>query len=97
MSITIEDVKKLAKLSRLEFTEVETAEFVAELEATLAQVDAINKVDVSNVDLLEKTINADTELRADEIKPSLTADEIVANAPDAQDGAFLVPVTVAEE
>ena len=53
MSITIEDVKKLAKLSRLEFTEAETAEFVAELEATLAQVDAINKVELNTLDYQE--------------------------------------------
>ncbi len=97
MSITIEDVKKLAKLSRLEFNEEETKQFVQELSATLEQVEAINKVDVSKVDLLEKTVNADTELRADVIKQSLTAEQIVANAPESQDGAFLVPITVAED
>ncbi len=97
MSITIDEVKKLAKLSRLEFTEEETQEFLKEFEATLKQVDAINRVDVSNVDLLEKTIDADTELRRDEITSSLSASEIVANAPASQDGAFLVPVTVAED
>lgn len=97
MSITIEDVKKLAKLSRLEFTDEEALQFVDELTATLAQVDAINKVDVSQVDLFEKTVNADTELRADEIKPSLPVEQIVANALDKKDGAFLVPITVAED
>lgn len=97
MSITIEDVKKLAKLSRLEFNEEETKQFVQELSATLEQVEAINKVDVSKVDLLEKTVNADTELRADVIKQSLTAEQIVANAPESQDGAFLVPITVVED
>ena len=97
MSITIEDVKKLAKLSRLEFNEEETKQFVQELSATLEQVEAINKVDVSKVDLIEKTVNADTELRADVIKQSLTAEQIVANAPESQDGAFLVPITVAED
>ncbi len=97
MSITIEDVKKLAKLSRLEFNEEETKQFVQELSATLEQVEAINKVDVSKVDLLEKTVNADTELRADAIKQSLTAEQIVANAPESQDGAFLVPITVVED
>lgn len=97
MSITIEDVKKLAKLSRLEFNEEETKQFVQELSATLEQVEAINKVDVSKVDLLEKTVNADAELRADVIKQSLTAEQIVANAPESQDGAFLVPITVVED
>ena len=97
MSITVEVVKKLAKLSRLEFNEEETQQFVKELEATLQQVEAINKVDVSNVDLLEKTINADTQLRKDEVLDSLPVEQIVLNAPDKKDGAFLVPITVAED
>ena len=97
MDITIEDVKKLAKLSRLEFDEQETEQFVQEFSATLKQVEAINKVDVSKIDLLEKTVNSDTQLRADIVKTSLKASEIVANAPESQDGAFLVPITVAEE
>lgn len=97
MDITVDEVKKLAKLSRLEFSEEETLKFVEEFKATLAQVDAINKVDVSNIDLLESTVDADTQLRKDEITESLSPEEIVANAPDSQDGAFLVPITVAEE
>lgn len=97
MSITVDDVKKLAKLSRLEFTEEETQQFVKELEATLKQVEAINKVDVSGVDLLESTIDADTQLRPDVVVDSLPVEQIVLNAPDKKDGAFLVPITVAED
>ena len=97
MSITIQEVKKLAKLSRLEFSDDEANQFLGEFDAILEQVDAINKVDVSKVDLLEDTIDADTQLRADVIKPSLPAAEIIANAPASEDTAFLVPVTVVEE
>ncbi len=97
MSITIDDVKKLAILSRLEFTDDEIKKFVSDLEATLKQVEAINKVDVSNVDLIEDTIDADTDLRRDVVIPSLKASEIVSNAPEKEDGAFLVPVTVVED
>ena len=97
MSITVDDVKKLAKLSRLEFNEAETQQFVKELEATLQQVEAINKVDVSKVDLLEKTIDADTGLRADVVQDSLPVEQIVLNAPDKKDGAFIVPITVVED
>ena len=96
-SSLVDDVKKLAKLSRLEFTEEETQQFVKELEATLKQVEAINKVDVSGVDLLESTIDADTQLRPDVVVDSLPVEQIVLNAPDKKDGAFLVPITVAED
>ena len=82
MSVTIDEVKKLAKLSRLEFTEEESKQFLSEFEAILRQVDAINKVDVSGVDLLESTINADTDLRKDSVRTSLEVEKIVANAPE---------------
>ncbi len=97
MSVTIDEVKKLAKLSRLEFTEDESKQFLSEFEAILKQVDAINKVDVSGVDLLESTIRADTDLRTDKARQSLKVDEIVANAPESEDGAFVVPLTVLED
>ncbi len=97
MSVTIEEVNKLAKLSRLEFTDNESKQFQKEFEAILAQVDAINKVDVSKVDLFEKTINARTDLREDKIEKSLPVDDILLNAPEKEDGAFVVPQTVLEE
>lgn len=97
MSITLDEVKKLARLSRLEFSDTEAQQFLGEFEAILTQVDAINQVDVSQVDLFCDTIDADTELRADEVRPSLDASQIIANAPSAVDTAFLVPVTVGEE
>lgn len=97
MSITIDDVKKLAKLSRLEFTDSEAEKFVGEFSAILDQVDAINRVDVSGVDLFETAIDADTELRADCVRESLPADSITLNAPDKEGNAFLVPVTVVED
>ncbi len=97
MEITIDDVKKLAKLSRLEFTDAEAQEFVKEFASILEQVDAINRVDVSGVSLFENTKNADTELRKDEVKTSLPVERIVLNAPDEKEGAFLVPITVAED
>ncbi len=97
MSITIQEVEKLARLSRLEFSAEEVQRFLGEFEAILGQVEAINKVDVSKVNLLEDTIDADTQLRYDEVKPSLPASEIILNAPESADTAFLVPVTVVEE
>ena len=97
MEITVEEVKKLAKLSRLEFTDSEAEKFVEEFRKTLEQVKALDRVDVSKVDLLETTLNADRDLRADNIGDSLSQDSILGNAPDKQDGSFLVPITVGEE
>jgi len=96
MSVTIEEVNKLAKLSRLEFSKEESEQFKKEFEAILLQVDAINKVDVSGIDLYEKTIDANSDLRLDKIEKGLPVEVILQNAPESEDGAFVVPQTVLE-
>jgi len=94
--IDVNEAKKLAKLSRLEFNEDELANFVKEFDKTLEYMDTIQKVNTSNIDLHEKTINAKTQLREDTVKDSFTQDAIIANAPQSEDGAFAVPITVEE-
>ncbi len=94
--IDISEVKKLAKLSRLEFSDEELSSFVAEFDKTLEYVQNIQKVDTSLVDLRQKTLNAKTELREDVVLPSFSQEEIIKNAPSSEDGAFLVPTTVEE-
>ncbi len=94
--IKIEEVKKLAKLSRLEFGDDELAKFVKDFENILEQVNLINKVNTEGVELYEKTLDAKDELRLDEIKQSFKQEEILQNAPQSEDGAFVVPTTVEE-
>lgn len=94
--IDINEAKKLAKLSRLEFSDAELADFVKEFDKTLEYMDAIKKVDTSNVDLHEKTINARTQLRKDRVTDSFAQKDIIANAPQSEGGAFAVPITVEE-
>lgn len=94
--IDINEAKKLAKLSRLEFSDKELDDFVLEFDKILEYVDLINKVDTKNVELFEQTINAKTELREDKIVPSFSQEQILKNAPQSEDGAFIVPTTVEE-
>ena len=94
--IDVNEARKLAKLSRLEFNEDELTNFVQEFDKTLEYMDTIKKVDTSNVDLHEKTINAKKQLREDAVQESFTQEAIIANAPQSEDGAFAVPITVEE-
>ncbi len=94
--IDINEAKKLAKLSRLEFSDDELKQFVVEFENILEQVDLINSVNTDGVELFEKTIDAKTELREDKIKASYSQEEILKNAPQSEDGIFIVPITVEE-
>ncbi len=95
MDFDIKEAQNLAKLSRLEFTDEELKEYVKEFKATLQQVSVIESVDVSslNAEQLDDIVDI-TNLRKDEVVNTFTQQQVVQNAPDKKDGAFLVPITV---
>lgn len=93
--IDINEAKKLAKLSRLEFTEKELENFMKEFDKTLEYVKLMDKIDTENVALKENAKNT-CILRNDQIKPSFSQQQILKNAPEQEDGSFLVPTTVEE-
>lgn len=98
MAIDIQEVDKLAKLSRLYFTDEEKQTFIKEFDAILEQVKALDNVDVSNVDLRTSgNVIQSTDLSSDSIRDGLSQELILSNAPAKSEGAFLVPITVDEE
>ena len=94
MEFGIKDAENLAKLSRLEFTEEELKEFLKEFESTLDQVSKINNVDVSNIELTEAEQIDILNLRTDIVCNTFSQQQVIQNAPEQKDGAFLVPLTV---
>lgn len=92
--IDVDEARKLAKLSRLDFSEDELKNFTNEFEKMLAMFEALEDIDVSNVSLIESALRSDGELRKDEIVDSFPQETILQNAPEKKDGAFIVPVTV---
>lgn len=98
MAIDIQEVEKLAKLSRLHFTDEEKQTFIKEFDAILQQVNALDNVDVSNIDLRTNgSVIQSTLLSPDVIAEGLSQERILSNAPAQNQGAFLVPITVDEE
>ena len=51
----------------------------------------LNELDTDNVEAMSHSFPITNVFREDEVKPSLSPDEIVANAPESSDGAFVVP------
>ncbi|MBQ7603182.1 MAG: Asp-tRNA(Asn)/Glu-tRNA(Gln) amidotransferase subunit GatC [Clostridia bacterium] len=95
MDFDIKQAKNLAKLSRLEFSDDELKAFLKDFKATLQQVSLIERVDASNVDVKkEDDIVNILELRTDKVVNTFSQEQVVQNAPDKKDGAFLVPLTV---
>lgn len=93
MEITIDLIKHLANLSRLNFTESELENFKDEFKRTLEQIDELQSVDTENIETFNKTIKAQN-LREDNIKESLPNEKVVMNAPNKSRGAIVVPKVV---
>lgn len=91
MSLTREDVTYVAELSRLEFSEDEVLAMAEELGAVLDYAQTLNKLDTSEIRPTEHVLPVQNVFRKDEIKPGLTNEEALANAPESEAGCFKVP------
>ncbi len=84
-------VRKVAKLSRLELTEQEVQEFTGQLGAILEYVEKMNELDTENVEPLAHCLQISNVFRQDSIKESLGTEKALANAPQRDDAFFKVP------
>ena len=94
MKITPELIKYLESLARITLSEEEEEKVGNELQDILTYIDKLNELDTEGVEAMSHAFPLTNVLRADEVKASMSPDEIVANAPESQDGAFVVPKTV---
>ena len=89
--ITIKDVEHVAKLARLELTEEEKELYTKQLGAVLEYVNQMNEVDTSNVKPMSHAIDFVNVMRDDEVYYDHTKEELMANAPEEENGFFRVP------
>lgn len=94
MQITPDLIKYLEKLARITLTEEEEKKVGNELQDILTYIDMLNELDTDGVEAMSHCFPVTNVMREDEVQPSMSADEIVANAPESQDGCFVVPKTV---
>ncbi len=94
MQITPDLIKYLESLARITLSENEEEKVGKELQDILTYIDTLNELDTTDVEAMSHSFPITNVLRKDEVKPSMSPDEIVANAPESQDGAFVVPKTV---
>lgn len=94
MQITPDLIKYLETLARITLNEEEEKKVGSELQDILTYIDMLNELDTDGVEAMSHCFPVTNVMREDEVAPSMTPDEIVANAPESQDGCFVVPKTV---
>ncbi len=86
-----EQVLHVARLARLRLDEEETERMAGELSGILEHVEAMERLDLDDVEPTARVIDADNVLRDDAVTPSLDRDVALRGAPDASEDSFRVP------
>jgi aspartyl-tRNA(Asn)/glutamyl-tRNA(Gln) amidotransferase subunit C len=89
--ISVAEVAKVARLARLALTEEELARATVQLGDIVEHFADINELDLNDVEPMTQPFPLANVLRDDEVTDSLDRDEVLAAAPEVEDGRFKVP------
>ncbi|MGH2461036.1 MAG: Asp-tRNA(Asn)/Glu-tRNA(Gln) amidotransferase subunit GatC [Chloroflexota bacterium] len=91
MRISLEEVDHIATLARLGLSREERERFRDQLATILDYVDLLNALDTSTVPPSAQVIRFENVTRPDVVRPGLTVEQVLANAPAREDDCIRVP------
>ena len=94
MSIDKNQVKKVAKLSRILLDDKSLESISNDLASILKFVEQLNKLDTENVKPLNSIVDKSLEPRKDQVNDGNVKQEILKNSPDKNEDFFIVPKVV---
>jgi len=94
MKISKDEVIHVANLARLDMDEANIEKFVGQIQMILEYVDTLNQVDTKGVPPTSHAISLTNAFREDEEREVFDRESALANAPEQEDGNFIVPKVV---
>ena len=94
MSVSKEDVKHIARLSKLDMTEQELEKYTNDLSSIVDFANELSNVNVEGVKPTAHILDIKNVFRKDEVQPSYDREEILKNAPSKDAGCVSVPRVV---
>lgn len=94
MSVTKDDVRKVARLSRIAVPEERLEPLAAELTGIMGWIEQLNEVDVEGVEPMTSVVAATLPMRTDEVTDGDKQGDVLSNAPKSDEGFFVVPRSV---
>ena len=91
--ISDETIEYVGILAKLELSEEEKEQAKKDMANMLDYIDTLNELDTSGVEPMSHVFPVNNVFREDVVTNEDDRDEILANAPEAKDGAFVVPKT----
>lgn len=97
MAITLEEIKKIAVLARLDLTPEEERRHAETISAVLDYMKVLNEVDTSRVEATEQVTGLTNVTRADEALVALNKKELLDAMPEVYAGELKVPGVFADK
>ena len=94
MSLSEHDVRHVAMLARLALTDPEVEAMRDDLNSILGHIDTIQRLDLEGVEPMAHATAVTNVTRDDVVVPPLPQDVAVSNAPQSENGAFVIPQIV---
>lgn len=94
MKITAEEVKHVAHLARLDIDPQAVDKLAQQVATILEYVDTLAQVDTTDVPATSHAIALTNAFREDEPHAHLETGHALANAPEGEDGFFVVPKVI---
>jgi aspartyl-tRNA(Asn)/glutamyl-tRNA(Gln) amidotransferase subunit C len=90
MKLSRAEVEHIAELAKLRLTEEEKIKFCEQLSAILEYAEMLQQLDTEAIPPTATVLPLQNVMRPDEVVPSFSQEDILANAPDAVEGCFRV-------
>jgi aspartyl-tRNA(Asn)/glutamyl-tRNA(Gln) amidotransferase subunit C len=94
MSVDAATVRRIARLARIAVAEDEVEHLQGELNAMLAFVEQLSEVNVDGVEPMTSVTPMAMKARVDEVTDGGNAEAVLANAPQSDDGYYMVPKVI---
>ncbi len=90
MALTREEVLHIAHLARVALSDEDVATFQEQLSEILDHFETLKALDTEGVEPTSHPLPLESVMRGDDVRPSLPREDVLANAPLAEDGLFRV-------
>lgn len=97
MSLSTEDVSRLAALARIELSTEELEVLAPQLDFILESVASVSALASDDIPPTSHALGLVNVMRPDEVRPSLPVEMVLANAPAAEQDRFRVPRILDEQ
>ncbi len=94
MSLNLNDVRHIAHLARIEITEPESQEYLAQLSAIFKLIEKMQTVDTAGIEPMSHALDMTQRLRQDSVTETNQRDAFQAIAPQVEAGLYLVPKVI---